>query len=84
MVSRLLGGLAATALMLAPAGVLAQAAPAPAAETVAATGASALRGSNDTLIAGVFFSILILLIVFQDDLFGDDGDLDGPTIPASP
>ena len=81
MVSRLSSGLAAMALMLAPAGALAQAAPAPAAETVSADGASLLRGSSDKVMAGIFFSVLILLIVFQDDLFGDDGDLDGPVSP---
>ena len=82
MVSKLLSGLAATALMLAPAGALAQSAPAPAVETVSSD--SALRGSSDMVIAGVFFSVLVLLIVFQDDLFGDDGDLNPAPAPVTP
>ena len=82
MASRLLTALAGAALIAAPTSVLAQAAPAPATETVSSE-ASNLRGGGMAL-AGIYFSVLILLIVFQDDIFGEDGELGGPTIPTTP
>jgi len=71
MASKFLTGLVASAMLVAPTtGALAQAAPAPAAETVSSE--SELRSGNGLVFGAVFFVILGLLIVFHDDLFGDE------------
>ena len=85
MVSRFVAGLAACALMVAPAAALAQAAPAPAAESIEAGDASLLRGGAGTkAVALSFVLILIALAIWHDDIFGsDDGELGGGT-PVTP
>ncbi|TFI58680.1 hypothetical protein E2493_08570 [Sphingomonas parva] len=71
MASKFLTGLVASAMLVAPTtGVLAQSAPAPAAETVSSD--SELRSGNGLVFGAVFFTVLGLLIIFQDDIFGDD------------
>jgi len=71
MASKFLTGLVASAMLVAPTtAAFAQAAPAPATETVSSS--SELRGGNGLVFGAVFFVVLGLLIVFQDDIFGDD------------
>jgi hypothetical protein len=71
MASKFLTGLVASAMLVAPTtAVMAQAAPAPATETVSAD--SELRSGRGLVFGAVFFTILGLLIIFQDDIFGDD------------
>ena len=79
MASKFLTGLAGAALIVSPTVVFAQTAPAPAAESISSED-SGLRG-NGLGLAGAFFTVMALLIIFQDDLFGDDGDLNGPVTP---
>ena len=81
MASKFLTGLAAAALIAAPTTVLAQSAPSPAAETVSSQDGNELRAGGGLGLGAVFFSALILLIVFQDDLFGNDDELNGPVTP---
>ena len=71
-----LTGFIAGSLLMASTAAVAQtgtAAPAlePAAESVG-SGTSSLMGRPDYTAAAIFFTVAILLVVFQDDLFGDD------------
>lgn len=71
MASKFLTGLVASAMLVAPTtAVFAQAAPAPAIESVESS--SELRGGNGLMFGAVFFIILGLVIVFHEDIFGDD------------
>jgi hypothetical protein len=71
MASKFLTGLVASAMLVAPTtAAFAQAAPAPATETVSAS--NELRSGNGLAFGAVFFIVLGLLIVFQDDIFGDE------------
>jgi hypothetical protein len=72
MASKFLTGLVASAMLVAPTtAAFAQASsPAPASESV--SDSNELRSGRGLAFGAVFFVVLGLLIVFQDDIFGDD------------
>ena len=71
MASKFLTGLVASAMLVAPTtAVVAQTAPAPATESVSSD--SELRKGNGLVFGAVFFVILGLVIIFHDDIFGEE------------
>ena len=81
MASKIMSGLIAAALVAAPTGAFAQAAPAPAAETISADGVSGLRGGNAALTVGVVFALFVFVIGIWAVDGGDDDNGGTPTTP---
>jgi hypothetical protein len=81
MTSKFLSALVAGALVIAPTATFAQDAPAPAAETVSTNGGNALFGRSDMVIAGIYFTALIALILLEDEIFNNDDDDGEPVSP---
>lgn len=71
-------GFAAVALITAPTVATAQVVPQQ--EVISASEESALRGNPQAF--GIILVLLaILLFIFEDEIFGDDGELEGPVSP---
>lgn len=79
MTSKFLSALAGGALVVAPTASFAQGAPAPAPES--ASGGNALFGGNEMVIAGIYFTALIALILLEDEIFNNDDDDGAPVSP---